>query len=1664
MPYIVYLGSHSFGPSPSAVDAESATNFHYNLLGSYVGSTEKAKEAIFYSYNRYINGFAAVLDEDEAAKIAKDPNVVSVFLSEKRKLHTTQSWNFLGLGRNGAFPQDSIWQKTLGEDIIIGNIDTGVWPESKSFRDEGLGPVPKRWRGICQINDKSEDKFQCNRKLIGARYLYKGYEAGGDKLNASEITARDYAGHGSHTLSTAGGNFVPGVSAFGFGNGTASGGSPKARVVAYRVCWTYCADADILAAFEAAIGDGVDILSFSLGGDTPAEYFQSGTSIGSFHAVANGIFVASSAGNSGPSPSTVINGEPWVLTVAASTIDRNFPNYVTLGDKTILKGGSHSEHGLPSQNLYPLISGADAKLDHATAEDALLCQNGTLDPEKVKGKIVVCVRGDNTRTDKAVQAAHAGAVGVVLANDKKSGNQVQADPYVLPTSLISFENGTYVFNYIKSTKNPVASISSVTTESGVKPAPVVGAFSSRGPDAIEPTILKPDITAPGISIIAAYSEDASPSEEPSDTRTTPFIVMSGTSMSSPHAAGVAGLIKAVHPDWSPAAIKSAILTSATTTDNTGRPILDSLMNDEATPFAYGAGHIQPNLALEPGLPYIVYLGSHSFGSSPSAADLESVRNSHYNLLGSYVGSIEKAKESIFYSYNRNINGFAAILDEDEAARIAKHPNVLSVFVSKRRKLHTTHSWDFLGLKRNGVFSLDSLRQQKEVLGEDVIIGNLDTGVWPESKSFSDEGLGPIPKRWRGICQTNRQNQDKFQCNRKLIGARYFYKGYEEGGSPLNASLITARDFEGHGSHTLSTAGGSFVPGASVFGIGNGTASGGSPRARVATYKVCWPECADADILAAFEAAITDGVDVISVSLGTNTPSEYFESGSSVGSFHAVARGIIVVSSAGNSGPSPTTVSNTEPWVLTVAASTIDRDFASYVTLGDKKIFKGASLSEKSLPAGKLYPLISAADAKSGDVPEQIAVECGEGSLDPKKVTGKIVVCLRGGSSRAGKGAVVAAAGGVGLILANDEASGNALLADPHLLPASAVNYVNGTYILNYIKSAKSPVASISKVTVELGIKPAPVVASFSSRGPGFLEPAILKPDITAPGVNIIAAYSEAASPTSQPSDNRTTPFITMSGTSMSCPHVSGVSGLIKAAHPDWSPAAIKSAIITTATTTDNTGKPILDSTSLAATPFDYGAGHIQPTLALDPGLPYIVYLGSHSFGSSPSAADLESVTNSHYNLLGSYVGSSEKAKESIFYSYNRYINGFAAVLDEDEAANIAKHPNVVSVFLSKERKLHTTHSWDFLGLKRNGVSSLDSPRHPTLGEDIIIANLDTGHGSHTLSTAGGSFVPGANVFGNGKGTASGGSPKARVATYKVCWPECADADILAAFEAAIADGVNVISVSLGSDFSTEYFQSGSSVGAFHAVAHGIIVVSSAGNAGPVASSVTNTEPWVLTVAASTIDRDFASYVTLGNKKIFKGSSLSEGNLPSHKLYPLISAADAKLDHATAEEASPVASISKVTTELGVKPAPVVAAFSSRGPNSLEPAILKPDITAPGVNIIAAYSEAASPTNEPSDKRKTPFLTLSGTSMSCPHVSGVAGLIKAVHPDWSPAAIKSAIITSDDFPTTITRKYFIHSPYTHNVILPEQQTSHWPHSHLSQPLALPPPFPREFFPN
>lgn len=584
-------------------------------------------------------------------------------------------------------------------------------------------------------------------------------------------------------------------------------------------------------------------------------------------------------------------------------------------------------------------------------------------------------------------------------------------------------------------------------------------------------------------------------------------------------------------------------------------------------------------------------------------------STHLQWYSSKLNSVIMSKtqtqndeDRIIYSYENAFHGVAVQLTEEEAERLEEEDGVVAIIPETKYQLHTTRSPLFLGIEPEESTSIWS----QTLADHDVIVGVLDTGIWPESASFNDTGMTPVPAHWKGTCETGRGFQ-KHHCNRKIVGARVFYRGYEAATGKINEKneYKSPRDQDGHGTHTAATVAGSPVRGANLLGYAYGTARGMAPGARIAAYKVCWSGgCFSSDILSAVDRAVTDGVNVLSISLGGGV-SSYSRDSLSIATFGAMEMGVFVSCSAGNGGPDPVSLTNVSPWITTVGASTMDRDFPANVNLGTGKIVTGVSLyrGRRFLSANKQYPIVYMGSNSSSPDPSSL---CLEGTLDPHIVSGKIVICDRGISPRVEKGQVVKDAGGVGMILTNTAANGEELVADCHLLPAVAVGEMEGKAIKSYaLTNPKKATATLTFLGTRLGIKPSPVVAAFSSRGPNFLTLEILKPDVVAPGVNILAAWTGELGPSSLATDKRRVRFNVLSGTSMSCPHVSGIAALLKARHPEWSPAAIKSALMTTAYVHDNTHNPLKDSSMDApSNPYDHGAGHINPLKALDPGLVY----------------------------------------------------------------------------------------------------------------------------------------------------------------------------------------------------------------------------------------------------------------------------------------------------------------------------------------------------------------------------------------------------------------------------------------------------------------------------
>ncbi|URE41073.1 hypothetical protein MUK42_36718 [Musa troglodytarum] len=449
--YIVHMDSAAM---PSAFSGRRS--WYAATLAATADASDAipADQKIVYVYDNAIHGFSARLSSAQLEQLKKSHGFLSCSRDAPVKRDTTHTSDFLGLSASaGLWPASN-----YGEDVIIGVLDTGIWPESASFRDDGLTAVPSRWRGACE-QGTAFSSSACNRKLIGARSFNKGLLASDPNLTIAVNSPRDTDGHGTHTSSTAGGNYAAGASFFGYASGVARGMAPRARLAMYKVLWDErSATSDIIAGIDQAISDGVDVISMSFGRDPIA--------VASFAAVQKGIFVSTSAGNEGPSLGLLHNGTPWVLTVGAGTVDREFVAVIGLGDGTLVIG----------QSLYP-------------------------------------------------------------------GN-----PATLKQMPMAF------------CSEPKATITFRKTVLGTKPAPTVAIYTSRGPSASCPNVLKPDVMAPGSLILASlYS---------------PFAIISGTSMACPHASGVAASLKAARPGWSPAAIRSALMTTASHLDNTGAPIRD----------------------------------------------------------------------------------------------------------------------------------------------------------------------------------------------------------------------------------------------------------------------------------------------------------------------------------------------------------------------------------------------------------------------------------------------------------------------------------------------------------------------------------------------------------------------------------------------------------------------------------------------------------------------------------------------------------------------------------------------------------------------------------------------------------------------------------------------------------------------------------------------------------------------------------------------------------------------------------------------------------------------------------------------------------------------------------------------------------------------------------
>jgi subtilisin family serine protease len=581
-----------------------------------------------YDYTIASNGVAADLSAEQATRLSKMSGVLALSKDELAKPDTTYSPHFLGLDAQGGLWSQLGGAPRAGAGLVVGVIDTGIWPENPSFAGNTGIPVPSTWHGKC-VAGENFAASTCNDKLVGARYYLNGF---GKKniLKADYLSPRDGAGHGSHTSSTAAGDAGVTVTIDGHDLGTAAGMAPGAKLAMYKVCWDGagvpdgCFDSDSVAAINDAVADGVDVLNYSIGGSSESDVLDPVAQ--AFRGAANaGVFVANSAGNSGPGASTLDHPSPWVTTVAAATFRRAF-NTVELGNGARYVGASTTDT-LPT--FTPITKAVSVKLASATDHDAALCFAGSLDPAKAAGKIIVCDRGVTARIDKGFEVKRVGGAGLVLAN--VSPNSINGDYHPVPAVHVVQADGDAIKAYIN--ENAATATAKIVPLNGAELAaapqvPEITDFSSRGPSTTTGgDILKPDIAAPGNDVVAATS--------PPFAHGRMWDFMSGTSMASPHIAGIGALLMARHPSWSPAEIKSAIMTSAGDT-----------VSSSDDPFAQGAGFVAPNGAADPGLVYPTtpnewrqYLVGRGVHFSPPFDTLTPISGSELNQASIAVGSL-----------------------------------------------------------------------------------------------------------------------------------------------------------------------------------------------------------------------------------------------------------------------------------------------------------------------------------------------------------------------------------------------------------------------------------------------------------------------------------------------------------------------------------------------------------------------------------------------------------------------------------------------------------------------------------------------------------------------------------------------------------------------------------------------------------------------------------------------------------------------------------------------------------------------------------------------------------------------------------------------------------------------------------------------------------------
>ncbi|GER52902.1 subtilase [Striga asiatica] len=637
---------HFFDREACDAHAKRLVDSHNEFLQNTLDEGSYKK---LYSFKHIVNGFAV-------ERLKGSPGVKVVEKDRGAKLMTSHSPEFLRLPLVWTDEKGNDGCENAGEGIVIGFVDSGINPLHPSFSYDPLKPElvsnGSRFSGACEGGPLFPET-SCNGKVVSARFFAAGAQAAATLNSSVDILSPfDSEGHGSHVASTAAGNFGVPVVVDGFFFGRASGMAPRARIAVYKAVYpTVGTLTDVLAAIDQAVLDGVDILTLSVGPDAPPEdtlTFLSTFDIFLLSARKAGVFVVQAAGNLGPGPYSVVSYSPWAFGVAACNTDRSYPGTLTLGNGQNIGGvglsGPSFGNGLIQHRLVLARDAIRVNRTFPNTPDYIdECQySEALDPTLVNQSVVICTfstgfyNGTSNLTAIIDTAKMLGFSGFVLVANPDYGDFIaEPIPFSVPGILIPRASDAKIISeyYEEQTqrdKNGVvirfsgrAAIGEGRTASYTERAPVVSRFSSRGPDYIDqkrnPTdVLKPDILAPGHQIWAAWSPMSVQNPilsavslffSPNDPNGLPsgysFALISGTSMATPHIAGIAAIIKQKNPNWSPSMIASAMSTTAIKHDNRGDPIMAegfaAYTLYPAAPFGFGAGLVNPIQALDPGL-------------------------------------------------------------------------------------------------------------------------------------------------------------------------------------------------------------------------------------------------------------------------------------------------------------------------------------------------------------------------------------------------------------------------------------------------------------------------------------------------------------------------------------------------------------------------------------------------------------------------------------------------------------------------------------------------------------------------------------------------------------------------------------------------------------------------------------------------------------------------------------------------------------------------------------------------------------------------------------------------------------------------------------------------------------------------------------------------------